>query len=419
MTTALSAPLASLVALLGGDAGPPAALDEAGWDALVTHAVRHGVAPLAHARLRDVPTRWRPPADALRRLQACYLRTGLENMRLYARLGAMLRAFHAEGIDAIVLKGACLARLVYRDIALRSMGDADVLVRRHDVGRALHAMHRLGWRGAEAAGESGHGDAAVGTHGAHQLPTLALDGVLVELHRAIEDDGHPFAIDEAGLWQRARRVSLGSAPAMVLAPEDMLLHLCLHTAYGHGWLQFDSGLRPLCDIALFVRHHGEHFDWTVFVERARHWKAANCAWLALVLARELAAADIPPAVVPALAGRGAAAWMQELAIRLAVGDHYGELVRALPVLAPSWLDKRWRHLTRADRWRAHLLPGRDALAREYPSHRGAASVVPCYLAHWAELGRDGLRLRFGRRGPRLLANERARAALLRWLESAA
>ncbi len=406
--------IAGLLELLSARDAPAFApsLDAAGWDALAREAVRHGVAPLVHARLASAGAQWPVPEPVRNALKACHLRTGLENLRLLARLAAVLRGLQAEGVQVIVLKGAYLAQAVYGEPALRSMGDADILVRPADLERATRVLHSAGWREGAATALTSVGG------GGHQLPTFVLGGAQVELHWAIEDDTSPFVIDDDGLWQRAVRCEVGGAPALALSAEDLLLHLCLHAAYGHGWLQFESGLRPLCDIAACLRRFEGRIDWPVLVARARAWRVHTSAWLTLTLLRDLLRAGVPQHVLDGLVPRPVDRALVDTATRLVLGHHYRELVDHLPVLGRSWLTKYWHRLPPPARWRAHALPGPDALATAYPSFRSGALRPLRYAAHWADLLNDVARLSFGRRGRVLVAQERSRMQVLRWLESA-
>jgi hypothetical protein len=398
---------ALLLALLAPPGEPVPAASAATWAALPREAVRHGVAPLAHARLRREPHD--APASVRQALQACHVRTGLENLRLLGTVGALLRQWQSAGIDAIVLKGAYLAQAVYAEPALRSMGDADLLVRRPDLERAREVLRAGGWH---------EDDASVATTvggGGHQLPRHTRGGVTVELHWAIEDDDSPFAIDGEGLWQRAVPARVGGAPALALAPEDLLLHLALHTAYGHGWMQFDSGLRPLADIAACLRHFADRLDWATLTERAHAWRVHPSVWLTLILVRELFHARVPDAALDRLAPPHAHRALVDAAADLVLGHHYRDLAAQLPVLSRSWLTKRWHRLPRAAHWLAHALPDPAALAKAYPAMQPPFGALR-YAAHWADLLGDVARLSFAREARALAARERGRTRLLQWLE---
>jgi hypothetical protein len=402
-----SPPVQALLDVLAApDRGVPD-LDAAGWDAFAAEAARHGVSALVHHQLTLARTDVPPvAAQAVLALENHRLRNRLRNLRLHARVASLLRALAGEGVEVIVLKGVYLAQAVYADPALRAMADADLLVRDADLQRTAAMMRALGWRQSGQFSEGGH-----------QLPTFELEGVQVEVHWTIEDDAAPFKPDMAGLWQRAVPTQIGHARAWALSPEDLLLHLCLHTAYGHGWLQFDGGLRQLCDIAAVVRHHGDALDWHVVSARAKAWRVERCVWLALATAQRLLDARVPAAAMEDLGSAPVNAPWLDTACDLALNFHYAQLGRKLPALAPNWLHKRWRQLTPATRRRAHLLPDPAALWHAHPALRGHVKLA--HLVHWYDLIRDALRLALSRNGQALGAMERRRRALVAWLESAA
>ncbi|HEU0203063.1 MAG TPA: nucleotidyltransferase family protein, partial [Burkholderiaceae bacterium] len=265
----------------GAGAEVPMDLDAAAWQKLAGDALRNGVAPLVWTRLRELTHSAALPGAARQDLERSRMRVGVDNLRLYGRLATVLSSLETAGIDVIVLKGAFLSEVVYPDRALRSMSDVDLLVHREDLKRTAALLRELGW--CQPAGNAAAPPPVAG----HQLPTFVLAGVQIEIHWAIEDEESPFRVDTPGLWCRAVPVRIAGASAFGLAPEDLLLHLCLHTAYGHGWLQFSGGLRHLCDIAATIRHYRGRLDWTAFVSRAHSWGIARSAWLALAVAREL------------------------------------------------------------------------------------------------------------------------------------
>jgi hypothetical protein len=239
---------------------------------------------------------------------------------------------------------------------------------------------------------------------------------MLELHWGIEDDDNPFAIDTDGLWRRAVPASVGGAEALALAPEDLLLHLALHTAYNHGWLQFQGGLRPLCDIAACLRRFGDQLQWDVLIQRAHAWRIHRSVWLTLMLVRDLLRVGVPPAALDRLAPSDADPALVHAATDLVLGRHYHDVLVQLPVLGRSWLTKRWHRLPRPTHWRVHAFPRCDALEKAYPS-LGSSALRPLrYAAHWAALLNDVAHLSFGRETRSLVARERSRVRMLRWLE---
>ena len=99
----------------------------------------------------------------------------------------------------------------------------------------------------------------------------------------------PLEVDEGELWQRAQPVQVGKAQAWVLSPEDLLLHLCLHTAYQDT---FNKHLRALVDINEVV-YRNQGLDWVQVRTHAIRWKAERGVFLTLYLTHKLLKTQIP------------------------------------------------------------------------------------------------------------------------------
>jgi hypothetical protein len=101
---------------------------------------------------------------------------------------------------------------------------------------------------------------------------------LVELHwKAFRGEWLRWTtrIDEAPLW--ARKVPLDGSSATQLAPEDALLHTCLHFSINHQ--MSGLGLRPFIDLELIRDTY--RIDWDTVVQRARAWRVVTATWLVL------------------------------------------------------------------------------------------------------------------------------------------
>jgi hypothetical protein len=394
-----SAPLQALLDVLcGRDTAASPQLDAAGWDTFVAEAARHGVSALAYRALASGGS---APAHVVRLLEQHYLRNRLRNLRLYARLSQLLQVLTAESIAAVVLKGAYLAQAVYGDTALRAMSDIDLLVRERDLERAAKTLRGQGWNQTGSSSDGGH-----------QLPSLEHDGVAVDLHWSIEDDAAPFQVDAGGMLQRAVPFNVGPGQGLALAREDLLLHLCLHTAYNHGWLPFDGGLRHLADLAAVVRQDST-LDWGRLSARANQWRITRCVWLALTAARALLQARVPDGVFEGVTPTHRE--MLDMACRLALGTHQAELVRRLPAFGRSWTNKHWRRLSSAARWRQHAFPPRASLQIAYP--RLAKHTALARVALWKDLAGEAAAMVADPVARELRSFEHSRRAMIEWMEA--
>jgi hypothetical protein len=277
-------------------------LSAADWDSFVQRTAKQSarIVPLLYWRLKALHPDAAIPAAIVQRLREIYLHDSLKrSTRLYHELAKVLRALRDNGISVIVLKGAHLSEIIYGDIALRPMSDVDLLVRKADLLRAGEILLELGYtpfshRWREAVDAASH----------HLPPFSKQDAAPVEIHWTVTRvadhykrlTAH-FQIDVDGLWKRARPASIADVQVLTLSPEDLLLHLCLHASYHHG---FRVGLGDFCDITHTIQHYRDEMDWAQVQACARQWRADRCVYLVLRLAQELLEATVPDAVLNAL-----------------------------------------------------------------------------------------------------------------------
>ena len=267
--------------------GAVEALSSASWMNLVTHAQQHGAAPLLHHRLRSVKD-LHVDTEAARRLRDAHAYNQLRSLTQFERIGTLLASAATVDIDMILLKGAHLARWVYDEPALRPMLDVDVLVRRDDAERARELLLESGYRDAPGC------DAVDYSRLHHLHPLARLGEVRVEVHHHLVPDDAPFVIDLDGLWARSKRGNWSGTDLQVLAPEDLLMHLCTHASYND---RFRVGLLTLCDIEATVRRHDHALDWTQLVDEANGDGRARFVYASLRLARSLLDAAVPDDVL--------------------------------------------------------------------------------------------------------------------------
>ena len=381
-------------------------LAQADWPALLRAATGHNLAPLLYHRLRaagvQIPEAVRQP------WQEAYLAVAADNIRRFYELGHALRVFHEAGIPVIALKGAHLAPLVYEKLALRPMCDVDLLVREGDLSRAEEQLRALGYRSDEINASNSADDF-------HLVYASAADRV-IELHWAIEPLASPFRINVQDLWARAKSVTIADAPALVLAPADLLLHLCLHLFAHHSFNEaFASGLRALCDVAETIRRYREVLNWAEVGQRASEWGARNGVYLVLRLAHDLVGADVPDAVLADLAPADFQPRYLESAQAL--------MLEGEDILGRNSVDFWLAEGTAAKAasfWRT-LFPPRERMARAYSLPPDSRRVYWYYVLRLWDATR-----RYGRIAWELLHHRQAAAwsgqeagaiALIKWLSS--
>src|ERR1700728_4303441 len=126
--------------------GRPPALDSATWVALVDLTDQHHLTAALRAVLTRHPGTGVPEA-VHQRLETAYRQNFGRSMRIGAQLHGVITALNSAGVIPAPLKGALhVLEGTNAHPAERVMADLDLLVAPSDVGPALAALERAGYR---------------------------------------------------------------------------------------------------------------------------------------------------------------------------------------------------------------------------------------------------------------------------------
>jgi hypothetical protein len=220
------------------------------WDKALATARRERVAQLLYTVLKE--SDW-PPPPFMAQLRAIYFRTAKNNILTFRELAALLTRLNEAGIAVIVLKGAALAEAVYGNRAVRPMVDVDLLVRPEDVPVALQVVKGLDYKIAPPLAYRAEVMA---------VKTTPISTLTVEIHWGLfVAPQYWYAFPAETLWRSALPLAIDNAPALMLAAEAQLLHLCGHLLLHHPgetyrWLW-------LHDIAETIMANQAQLDWSL------------------------------------------------------------------------------------------------------------------------------------------------------------
>ncbi len=366
-----------LLRLAGGSAAPEllSGLTEAGWADFLRQCNQHWLTPLAYQVLRDAGARPSVPSAIWRGFRRAYLLSRRRTLRSDRLALPLLSGLREAGVPVILLKGMHLSNQIYTDPATRPMMDIDLLVRREDLAATVRVVEALGYSqdpGVLPFPVKPWKHAREDCH--HLSPFFHPAGPPIEIHHDLEVPAVMPDIDLDGVWQRAQPLAVGGTGALALAPEDALLHLCLHAAAHH---EFGLKLLNLADIPRALDRWRDRIDWPAFWNRARQWGAERSAIITLAMVADRLGCTLPDA-----AARPIRAQEKELAGLMDIAEQQMRLKAA--TLARRRL-KHGRPL--------HPLPEQSValtkLAR-IPTWRGRlglilrrAFVPRIELAHWA------------------------------------
>jgi hypothetical protein len=191
-------------------------------------------------------------------------------------------------VDALALKELPLALQAFPDLALRPIGDLDLLIRADDYESAVASLGALGYEPLPQPELVFTRKYACAHHlrRAEDEVWIDLQWNLVDREFDLYGEGN-FTFDPETMWDGA--VPLVLEPDAVFAaprPEPMLFHLCLH-AEGHGY----SELVLFTDVAALL--HRETIDWDALANLAHRFDAEASVYYVLLFAQQLLGAAVP------------------------------------------------------------------------------------------------------------------------------
>lgn len=230
-------------------------------------------------------------------LKEAYRQSWARNHLLFRAAAGALGDLHGAGIPTLLLKGAALSLLHYRDTGARPMADVDVLVPLERAEEACRVLEAGGWA------PQPHARRLIAMR--HAGCFSAGPGREVDLHwyslflSAPDDD----------FWESAVPIELGGVSSLTLEPADQLLHVCMHGA-------FEGSVHWVADAITVI--HSAPLDWERLVDRATARRASTCLSDALRFLRLRLGAPVPPAVIDRLAAVPSP-WFERAGYRAAIG----------------------------------------------------------------------------------------------------
>jgi hypothetical protein len=280
------------------------------------------------------------PFDAL--LVQAWHGAAVGHLRRQALLRRLLPALDDAGIKALILKGGALAYLSYPEPPLRTMSDLDLWVEPDDLDRVVAVAQGVGLEYSQRKRfrvAASHDP----MHAMTRLLEQPQSRLVVEVH------GVPGSLaDLSPAWlerarHRSERRRLGDVEGWVMHPADMLTHLALHCGRRD---RFAGGLRPLLDLALWIRSDGARIDWSALIGDCERENVSVWVLLSIRLACESFSIGAPPEVArrieqwPDFGALLDAARQQAFGAPLTLPPTMAKLVASTPRQRASWIFER-------------------------------------------------------------------------------
>ncbi len=259
------------------------------WDYIGANAGRHGISSLLYRNLSHFDGLGVIPDKVMKHFKGQYFSTIARNRHHYDELRKILQSFKDAGIPVIILKGAALAELVYHDVGLRGFNDIDILVRKEDLWKVKRRVLEAGYFLDERVSPEAYNE-KFGCD-LNYFKDFPLEIHWDILRKVGSDKPTKVTIEE--LWKNATPVRITDIDTLILAPEDMLLHLCIHLPK-HRY----NRLIWLCDLSEIITYYD--IDWNQVLKNANKCKAKLYMYYGLYFSSKLVGANVPPYVLQKL-----------------------------------------------------------------------------------------------------------------------
>ncbi|WP_201352031.1 nucleotidyltransferase domain-containing protein [Hydrogenimonas urashimensis] len=196
----------------------------------------------------------------MQRFKGIYRRAWYKNQMTFHRIRPLMEALDEAGVRTVILKGAAMIALYYRDLGLRPMNDFDFLIRLSDVAKALPVLKKEGYEPIDGTWEMFDEELFYFMHGFGFRHTQTGQELDLHWHLLRENCG---THDDDALWQRVQPVDFNGFSTYTLDATDHLMHTCVH---GLEWNPVAS-IRWIADAKTIIDN--SEIDWPRLLDDAR------------------------------------------------------------------------------------------------------------------------------------------------------
>lgn len=290
-------------------------LSPAAWQALRERSRAEGMDALLFAHTTEAGLPPVMPASVADAFMATYRTNWIWNRRLRGEQRRIVDAILAHGIDVVLVKGVTLAERYYGEIALRPIGDIDLLVRPEDAAACGLILSTCGYTPLPGREKPTQWHALVNRALAYRSDA----GITIDVHWALASlPPYVTAFPQAEIWNSTENLDPAGPSARRLSTADELRFLCFHYAAQH----IDKRLIWLVDIAEILRTLPATWDWQQFVSDSIARGLATPVAVALDSAQHTLNVNVPAKVMLELHA-AASHWKERMAWRAARASRYG------------------------------------------------------------------------------------------------
>lgn len=282
----------------GGNTINEIEINKIDWNCFLDKAREEGVSPVVFLMLPGIVIDKNiVPGYVTDELKKDYYLTAKKNILTLNALGNILDVFNKAGLKVIVLKGAALAETVYGNLALRSMSDVDLLVKKEDLYRINEQLNGLGYFPTDRSIDDVDLSSTYLTSLDYRNPLGNSPSLHIHWHfvnSTIPNESYMRQIKMEDIWRDAVRTNIANTETWVMSPHHLIIHLAEHALRVTHSL---SKLSYFCDIDRSINYYGKGLDWNLLVQDTIRFNLNKMVYTTLYFSRYFIEAKIPEDVL--------------------------------------------------------------------------------------------------------------------------
>lgn len=230
--------------------------NEINWDEMLKLSVEHNVTSLVYYGLKNSNLIENIPSDIINDFKKQTFFSSSFQLKHINNISEVLRLFHKNDIETVVLKGL-VVRNFYPNAEFRTMGDADIVVKKEKLDKAINLLRDLGYEEYERT----------------NVDICFIKGSSrIELHWNLINQGRINGGEnfENNIWNELITVKVGDEDALSLNYEDLAVHLFVHLI--KHLADKGCGIRHFCDLVVLLESKEDEINWDSFWEKINEYK---------------------------------------------------------------------------------------------------------------------------------------------------
>ncbi|NQT32145.1 MAG: nucleotidyltransferase family protein [Candidatus Omnitrophica bacterium] len=208
------------------------------------------------------------------------------NMKIKEDVKILSDGFNKEGAETLFVKGVPFMMDTYRDFALRTFADVDIIVREPEA--AVSVLKKAGYRPLDGSLEfDNYRSQKVFVNDRGTYIDVHSDFIGRHLHNSL------LKIDHDRIWRDKRDVEFEDIKIHTMDYKHTLLYHSIHLSMHHSFF----GLRWYVDMNEFIERHKDNIHWGEALRLANEYKIRRPLYYTLRFTRNMFDTPVPLVVL--------------------------------------------------------------------------------------------------------------------------